>query len=162
MSNIVPTRPRMVVGKRHFTIVASRYNVVYVQGLVDHASAELRKDSSATVVSLHQVPGAFEIPIVVREIASQKRTHAIIAIGVIIKGRTDHAQNLARSVTDALQRIAIEHGVPVINAVLSMENELQARERCLENKINRGTEAAHAAIEIANLMVELREKQHHG
>jgi 6,7-dimethyl-8-ribityllumazine synthase len=162
MSNIVPTRPRMVVGKRHFTIVASRYNAVYVQGLIDHASAELRKDGSSALISLHQVPGAFEIPIVVREIASQKKTDAIIAIGVILKGRTDHAQNLARSVTDALQRIAIEHGVPVINTVLSMENELQARERCLEDEINRGTEAAHAAIEIANLMTELREKQHHG
>ena len=52
--------------------------------------------------------------------------------------------------------------MPVINAVLSMENESQARERCLEDKINRGTEAAKAAIEITSLMAELREKQAHG
>jgi 6,7-dimethyl-8-ribityllumazine synthase len=162
MSNIVPTRPRLVVGKRTFAIVASRYNAVYVQGLVDHASEQLRKDASSSVINLHQVPGAFEIPIVVREIAIHKRADAIIAIAVILKGRTSHAEHLARSVTDALQRIAVEHGVPVINAVLSMENELQARERCLENKINRGTEPAHAAMEIANLMSELREKQPHG
>jgi 6,7-dimethyl-8-ribityllumazine synthase len=162
MSNIVPTRPRLVVGRRSFTIVASRYNAVYVQGLVDHASAQLRKHGPSAVITLHQVPGAFEIPIVVREIAVQKKTDVVIAVGVIIKGRTSHAEHLARSVTDALQRIAIEQGVPVINAVLSMENELQARERCLEEKMNRGTEAAHAAIEIANLMSELREKSSHG
>jgi 6,7-dimethyl-8-ribityllumazine synthase len=75
---------------------------------------------------------------------------------VILQGRTSHAQNLARSVTDGLQQIAIEHGVPVINAVLSLETEEQARERCLGSEINRGTEAARAAIEIAKTMGELR------
>ena len=62
------------------------------------------------------------------------------------------------SVTDALQRIAVGHGVPVINAVLSFDNETQARERCLENKINRGTEAARAAVEMADVMSKLRGK----
>jgi 6,7-dimethyl-8-ribityllumazine synthase len=78
---------------------------------------------------------------------------------VILQGETNHAHNLSRSVTDALQRIAIEHGVPVINVVLSFENEDQARARCLENKINRGTEAARAAVEIAKVMSEVRGKQ---
>jgi 6,7-dimethyl-8-ribityllumazine synthase len=55
-----------------------------------------------------------------------------------------------------LQQLAIEHGVPIVNAVLSVENEEQARERCLEERINRGTEAAHAAIQIANAMHEVR------
>ena len=73
-----------------------------------------------------------------------------------MKGKTDHAQNLSRSVTDALQRIAVDQGVPVINVVLSFDSELQARERCLENRINRGTEAARAAVEIANVMSDLR------
>jgi 6,7-dimethyl-8-ribityllumazine synthase len=162
MSNIVSTRPGVAVGKRAFTIVASRYNSAYVQGLIDHATAQLRKHGSSAVVTLHHVPGAFEIPIVAREIALQKKTDAIIAIGVIIKGKTDHAEHLARAVTDALQRIAVEHGVPIINAVLSMKNEAQARERCLEDKINRGSEAAHAAMEIVDLMSALRGKQSHG
>jgi 6,7-dimethyl-8-ribityllumazine synthase len=149
---------RTVGGKRTFTIVASQFNAEYVQGLVNHASDELRTHAPSATVTLHQVPGAFEIPIVVRELALQKKADAIIAIAVILKGRTNHAEHLSRSVTDALQWIAIEHGVPVINAVLSMENELQARERCLEDKINRGTEAARAAIEIANVISDLREK----
>ena len=134
MSNIVPPRPRFVGGKRTFTIVASKFNAEFVQGLVNHATEELRAISASAAIVLHQVPGAFEIPIVVRELALQKKTDVIIAIGVILKGRTAHAEHLARSVTDALQRIAIDHGVPVINVVLSMENELQARERCLGEK----------------------------
>src|SRR5438105_7940764 len=162
MSNLSPPRPRTVGtavgGKRHFPIVASQFNATYVQGLIDHATAELRTLITGVTTSLLQVPGAFEIPIVVRELALQKRGDAIIAIGVILKGKTDHAENLSRSVTDALQRIAVTHGIPVINAVLSFDDEDQARERCLENEINRGTEAARAAVEISNVISKLRNK----
>ncbi len=156
MSNLAPPRSRAAGGKRHFSIVASRFNGKYVRGLVDHATEELQSLAPSAVISLHQVPGAFEIPVVVREIALQKKAEAILALGVILQGKTSHAQNLARSVTDALQQIAMEHGIPVINAVLSLETETQARERCMGSEINRGTEAARAAIEIANVMRDLR------
>jgi 6,7-dimethyl-8-ribityllumazine synthase len=73
-----------------------------------------------------------------------------------MQGETNHAKHLSRSVTEALQRIALDYGVPVINVVLSFDNDDQARERCLENRINRGTEAARAAVEIASVMSELR------
>jgi 6,7-dimethyl-8-ribityllumazine synthase len=159
MSNVISPRPRTVSGpKRHFPIVASQFNATYVQGLIDHATAELRTRTPGATTSVMLVPGAFEIPIVVRELAMQKRGDAILAVGVILKGATDHADNLSRSVTDALQRIAVTHGVPVINAVLSFDDEDQARERCLENEINRGTEAARAAVEIANVMSKLRSR----
>jgi 6,7-dimethyl-8-ribityllumazine synthase len=155
---ISPRRRLVAGGKRHFSIVASQFNASYVQGLIDHATAELRALIPGATTSLLQVPGAFEIPLVVRELVLQKRGDAIIAIGVILKGKTDHAENLSRSVTDALQRIAVTHGVPVINAVLSFDDEIQARERCLENEINRGTEAARAAVEISNVISKLRNK----
>jgi 6,7-dimethyl-8-ribityllumazine synthase len=159
MSNLISPRPRAVGGaKRHFPIVASQFNAAYVQGLIDHVTAELRALIPSATTSLLQVPGAFEIPIVVRELASQKKSDAVIAVGVILKGQTNHAENLSRSVTDALQRIAVTHGVPVINVVLSFDDEDQARERCLENEINRGTEAARAAVEIANVISKLRSK----
>jgi 6,7-dimethyl-8-ribityllumazine synthase len=156
MSRSVPRPPPIVKEKRAFQIVASEFNARYVQGLVDHATAELRALAPDAMISLQRVPGAFEIPVVVRELARRNKVHAIIACGVILKGETDHAQNLSRSVTDALQRIAVDHGVPVINAVLSFDDEGQARERCLENKINRGTHAARAAVEIAGVMSTLR------
>lgn len=156
MSTLAPTRPSANRGKRHFAIVASMFNGKYVQGLVDHASGALRALCPSAVISVHQVPGAFEIPVVVRTVALQKKVESILALGVILQGKTSHAQNLGRSVTDALQRIAIEQGIPVINAVLSLETEEQAQERCLGSEINRGTEAARAAVEIANVMRELR------
>jgi len=158
MSTFAPARSSATKGKRRFSIVASQFNGPYVQGLVDHATRELQSLSPDADISLHQVPGAFEIPVVVREVALQKTADAILALGVILQGKTSHAQNLARSVTDALQQIAVEQGIPVINAVLSLETEAQAEERCLGEKINRGTEAARAAVEIANVMGGLRAK----
>ena len=158
MSKLTPPQPRSTSRKPHFAIVASLFNRIYVQGLVDHAVAELRALAPSADISIHQVPGAFEIPVVVREIALKKNTQAILALGVILQGKTSHAQNLSRSVTDALQQIAIEHGVPVINAVLSLETEAQARERCLEEEINRGTEAARAAVSMGEVLGDLRGK----
>jgi 6,7-dimethyl-8-ribityllumazine synthase len=158
MSNIIQARPRIIRGEHTFHIVASQFNARYVKGLIDHAMKELRTLAPNATISIQRVPGAFEIPVVVRELASLDKADAIIACGVILKGKTDHAQNLSRSVTDALQRIAVDRAVPVINAVLSFDDEIQASERCLENKINRGTEAARAAIEIANVMSALRRK----
>jgi len=105
---------------------------------------------------LHRVPGAFEIPIVVREKARQGNVDAIVALGVILQGETAHAQHLGQVVTQALQQISLEHGVPVIHAVLSLKDEEQARKRCLEDEINRGTEAGRAAVEMADLLAKLR------
>jgi 6,7-dimethyl-8-ribityllumazine synthase len=156
MSTEAMRRPRVKKGKRTFQIVASQFNAQYVQGLVDHAERELRTLAPNGRIFIHRVPGSFEIPVVVRELARRKKADAIIACGVIMQGETNHAKNLSHSVTEALQRIAIEHGAPVINVVLSFDNEDQARERCLENRINRGTEAARAAVEMASVMSKLR------
>ena len=159
MSKASPSPPTIAKTRRIFHIVASRFNTQYVDGLIDHATEELRAIAPNATISLLRVPGSFEIPVVARELAAQHQADAIIACGVILQGETNHAQNLSRSVTDALQRLAMEHGVPVINAVLSFDNENQARARCLENKINRGTEAARAAVEIANVLSEVRTNQ---
>src|SRR5262249_17796055 len=156
MTKESPSRPPIAKGKGNFDIVASRFNAHYVDGLIDHATQELRALAPDATISLHRVPGSFEIPVVVRELARQNKSDAIIACGVILQGETDHAQNLSRSVTDALQRIAVDHGVPVIKVVLSFGSEDHARARCLENNINRGTEGARAAVEIASVLSDVR------
>jgi 6,7-dimethyl-8-ribityllumazine synthase len=156
MPKIAPPRQRAATPSRKFAIVASQFNAYYVDGLIDHARKELHALDPRVAVTLQRVPGAFEIPIVVHELASKKNVEAIIALGVILQGETSHAENLTRSVTDALQRIALDHGVPVIHAVLSFANEDQARERCLASHINRGTEAARTAVEIASTLAKLR------
>ena len=156
MSQFIRPKPRVTGTKRVFVLVASQFNAKYVQVLATHCSNELRKLSPASSVTLHRVPGAFEIPIVVRERARQGNVDAIVALGVILQGETEHAQHLGQVVTQALQQISLEHGVPVIHAVLSLKNEEQARKRCLEDEINRGTEAARTAVEMANLLAKLR------
>jgi 6,7-dimethyl-8-ribityllumazine synthase len=156
MSQLVPPKPRLINVRRGFVLVASQFNAKYVQGLVTHCTDELRALSPASNVVLHLVPGAFEIPLVVREVALKKNADAIIALGVILEGETAHARLLGQSVTSALQKIALEQSVPVIHAVLSLNDEGQARKRCLEDEMNRGTEAARAAFEMANLVAELR------
>src|SRR5947209_9143307 len=108
MSNALIPRPRVASAKRKFAIVASQFNARYVQGLVNHATEEIRALVPNAALTLHQVPGAFEIPIVVRELATTRDDiDAILALGLIIQGRTAHAQHLASSVTNALQQSAI-------------------------------------------------------
>ncbi len=158
MSNALPTRPRNLTAKRNFAIVASQYNPKYVQGLVDHTSKELYANIPNAGIALHQVPGAFEIPFLVQELARRGGVDVIIALGVIIEGETGHAGHIAATVTDALMQISLSARIPVIHEVLSVKNEEQAARRCLEEDINRGTEAARSAIHIASVMADLKEK----
>ena len=141
--------------RRTLAIVASQYNATYVNGLVTHARRELEAIGPAMNVTLHEVPGAFEIPLIVQELAARGEIDAIIALGVIIQGETEHATLIAATVTDALQRIALQHRVPVIHEVLLVKNEEQARVRCLEDELNRGVEAARAAVRMTQVVAEL-------
>ncbi len=152
--------PRVLGGaRRTYALVASQYNPEYVQALVDHTAIELMRVVPSARLMLHQVPGAFEIPVVVQELAAKPENEidAIIALGVIIQGETDHADLLARTVTDALQQIALNHRLPVVHQVLTCKDEEQARLRCIEAKYNRGTEAARTAIAMSNILAQLRE-----
>lgn len=152
--------PRVLGGaRRTFALVASQYNPEYVQALVDHTAVELMRVVPNARLILHQVPGAFEIPIVVQELAARpdNEIDVIIALGVILQGETDHAELLSRTVTDALQQIALNHRLPVIHQVLTCKDENQAKVRCIDAKFNRGTEAARAAVSMSNLLAQLRE-----
>ncbi len=156
MSTLFPTRPRQVMQRRSFTIVASQYNYEYVQGLVENVKSEMTLISPGATITQYDVPGSFEIPLVVQEIAARGDVDAIIALGVIIQGETGHAGLIAQVVTDALQRLALHYKVPIINEVLLVADEGQARARCLEPDLNRGVEAARAALGISHVLQEMR------
>ena len=135
--------------------MASRYNSAYVQALIDSATAELNEVEPGADVHVVRVPGSFEIPLAVKLVALQKKVDAILALGVILRGQTAHADLVARSVTTALMNLALELKIPVIHEVLLLDNEEQAKARCLGKELNRGTEAARAAVSIARTVNDL-------
>lgn len=145
------TKASAVAGTR-VAIVASRYNARYVNSMLRAAKAELTKAKVAAEVV--RVPGAFEIPAVASALARRLTNpiDAILCLGVILRGETTHAENIAQAVTGALAQLQVEHSLPVIHEVLLLENVQQARERCLDARHNRGIEAARTAIEMTRVM----------
>ena len=145
------SKPSSAAGTR-VAIVASRYNARYVNSMLRAAKAELTKANvEAEVV---RVPGAFEIPAVASALTKRlvKPIDAILCLGVILRGKTTHAEVIGQAVSSALAQLQVEHSLPVIHEVWLLENLKQARERCLDARQNRGIEAARTAIEMTRVM----------
>lgn len=134
-----------------FALVASQYNARYVNAMLRAAKAELLR--AGAKVQIVRVPGAYEIPVVAKKLAATNpQLSAIICLGVILRGETTHAAHIGEAVSGALMQIQLAHEIPVIHEVLLLENEAQARVRCLGQKHNRGTEAAQTALAMARVM----------
>lgn len=156
MSKSSPASPAPTGQQGTVCIVASRYNATYTDALVASASETLAKLAPALEVRVIRVPGAFEIPVVVEAVAcGEVQPLAIIALGVIIRGSTAHADLIAGSITRSLADIGVSHLVPVIHEVLLVENADQAEARTLGDELNRGREAAEAAVAMIEVMASL-------
>jgi 6,7-dimethyl-8-ribityllumazine synthase len=138
----------------HFAVIASTYNARYVDAMLRAAKTEILR--AGGTLQIVRVPGAYEIPVVAARLARlstlNHQLSAIICLGVILRGATTHAQHIGEAVSNALAQIQIQHEVPVIHEVLLLENERQAKERCLSRTHNRGMEAAQTALAMARVM----------
>lgn len=155
MSTILPPRPRHVGSKVRICVVASRYNEEFTDALVENAIEELGVLIPQSRVDLVRVPGAFEIPVTISNVLIREQPACIIALGLIIRGATAHADLVAESVTASLQSMAVTHIVPIINEVLLVDDEKQAYARCVGASLNRGREAARAAASIIDVFQEM-------
>ncbi|BCX49154.1 6,7-dimethyl-8-ribityllumazine synthase [Haloferula helveola] len=155
MSTALPPKPRIIGPRVRVCIVAAKYNEQFADALVDNAVEEIGELMPSTRIDLIRVPGAFEIPVAAATVLDREKPGCVIALGVILKGATAHADLIANSVTSALQTLAIQHKVPVINEVLLVEDEKQAYARCIGAKLNRGKEAARAAAAMVDVFHEL-------
>ena len=140
-----------------FAIVASRFNEFIVASLIRGAVDVLeRHGARADQVELFRVPGAFELPVLIRKLLGQRRFDAIIALGAVIRGDTPHFQFVAGECARGISQLALEFGVPIAFGVLTTDTIEQAMERAgPKGDDNKGAEAAVTAIEMANLMRHL-------
>ena len=143
-----------------FAVVASRFNDDIVDGLLSGALECLTRHGAADdALALYRVPGAFEIPTLVRELLTQPRFDAIIAIGCLLRGDTPHFDFISSQVTTELSRVSVEARMPVAFGVITCNTHEQAVERSSAGAGNKGWEAALAAIEMANLWRQIRTEE---
>lgn len=147
----------------NITLVVSRYNEKYTDALLENCVNELSQIAPGVNVEVVRVPGAFEVPVMVKRSiltpANGKKPDAVVALGVILRGSTAHADLVGTAVTNQLMSIACETLVPVVHEVLLLDNEEQAFARCIASSLNRGREAARAAaamLQTTNSVFERR------
>ena len=139
-------------------IVAARFNAIVTDYLLGGAEEALRRHGVADDdVEIAHVPGSFEIPLVAKKLAETGRYHAVICIGAVIRGETDHYDHVAGSVTSGVARVGLDTGVPTIFGVLTTDTVEQALNRSGLKAGNNGYEAAVAAIEMATLLRKIPE-----
>ena len=139
-----------------FALVAARFNHFIVERLVEGAVDALRRHGVADdAVDQAWVPGSFEIPLVAQRLARSGQYAAIICLGAVIKGDTDHYDYVAGGAAHGVAQAALATGVPVIFGVLTCDTVEQAINRAGAKAGNKGFEAALTAIEMVNLLRQL-------
>jgi 6,7-dimethyl-8-ribityllumazine synthase len=140
----------------NFAIVMSRFNSIITDRLLTGALDALARTGGPQDVEIVKVPGSWELPIVARELARQKRHDAVICLSAVIRGDTPHNEYIASEVTKGLAQAALETGVPITFGVLTCDTLEQAIDRAGAKSGNKGYDAAMSAVEMGNLMRQLR------
>lgn len=154
MANIIEgfiTAKDMKVG-----IVVARFNEFITSKLLGGALDALhRHECNDDDIDVAWVPGAFEIPVVAKKMAESGKYDAVIALGAVIRGSTTHYDYVCNEVSKGVAQVGMQTGVPTIFGVVTTENIEQAVERAGTKAGNKGTDAAMAAMEMANLLKKI-------
>ena len=146
-----------------FALLGSAFNAPVVDGLLEGARGELaRAGCRPGDVELLRAPGAFELPLAALAAARSGRYDALVALGAVIRGETDHYEHIAREAAAGLAAVARDTGVPVGFGVLTCETEAQALARSAPGDGNKGAEAARAALAMVHLLAGLRPRRRRG
>lgn len=137
-------------------IAVSRFNDLFTKSLLGGAMDGLvRHGADEKDVTVVWVPGSFELPLALKKLAASGKYDALIALGCVIQGATEHAGIINQQVARACTQISLDHGVPVIDGVIGADNLEQAMERAGTKQGNRGWNAALAAVEMAHVAKRL-------
>jgi 6,7-dimethyl-8-ribityllumazine synthase len=140
-----------------FAIVVSRFNSFVTERLLSGAMDALeRSGAGAESVDLYKTPGSWEMPVVVAELTKQKLHDAVICLGAVIKGETPHFDYVANEAAKGIAQASMQSGVPVAFGILTTNTLEQAIDRAGAKGGNKGFEAAMTAIEMANLLRQMR------
>jgi 6,7-dimethyl-8-ribityllumazine synthase len=140
-----------------FAVVAAKFNRDVVDRLVEGALQGFRKHGVADdSVDLVRVPGSLEVPLVCQQLAVNGRYAAIVALGAVIKGKTDHYTYVCQEAAAGVMRATLATGVPIVFGILTCQTEELALARAGGSEGNKGYDAALAAIEMANLGKKIR------
>jgi 6,7-dimethyl-8-ribityllumazine synthase len=138
-------------------IVAARFNEFITSKLISGALDALKRhEVQEEQVDLAWVPGAFEIPLVASKMAHSGKYDAVICLGAVIRGSTTHYDYVCSEVSKGIAHVSLDSGIPVMFGVLTTENIEQAIERAGTKAGNKGFDCAMAAIEMVNLLRELK------
>jgi 6,7-dimethyl-8-ribityllumazine synthase len=139
-----------------FALVVSRFNEFITRKLLDGAVDALQRHGApGESIDVYWTPGSFEIPVLVQRLAETGRYAAVIALGAVIRGGTDHHVYVASEVTKGVAQAALSTGTPCLLGVLTCDTIEQAIERAGTKAGNKGSDAANAAIEMVNLFQQV-------
>lgn len=139
-----------------FGIIVSRFNDFICERLLGGALDALRRSGADEgAIDIFKVPGAFEIPLLAKKVASTARYDAVICLGAVIRGSTPHFDYVANEVSKGVASVGLDTGIPVTFGVLTTDTLEQAIERAGSKAGNKGWDAAVSAIEMANLIRQL-------
>jgi 6,7-dimethyl-8-ribityllumazine synthase len=140
-----------------FAIIVARFNSFITDRLLQGAEDALRRSGAkAEDVEIVKVPGSWELSLVAKTLATAKRHDAIIALGAVIRGETPHFDHVANQASSGLASVQLETGIPIAFGVLTTNTVEQAIDRAGGKSGNRGYDAAITAIEMADVIRNLR------